>query len=86
MPVVPRLEHVDTVLTSWRAGRLGDALRKAEQLAELHKIPFYYHDFREGWQQGIDMSKDMGLYRQSYCGCIYSEQERYDKQFRKKNA
>ena len=57
---------------------------KAEQLAEQHKIPFYYHDFREGWQQGIDMSKEMGLYRQSYCGCIYSEQERYDKCFRKK--
>ena len=34
MPVVPQLKHVDTVLTSWRAGRLGDALRKAEQLAE----------------------------------------------------
>jgi predicted adenine nucleotide alpha hydrolase (AANH) superfamily ATPase len=48
-----------------------------------HKIPFYYHDFREGWQQGIDMSKEMGLYRQSYCGCIYSEQERYDKRFKK---
>jgi hypothetical protein len=25
----------------------------------------------------------MGLYRQPYCGCIYSEQERYDKKFRK---
>jgi len=59
---------------------------KAEELAEQHKIPFYYHDFREGWQQGIDMSKDMGLYRQSYCGCIYSEQERYDKRFRKKTV
>ena len=58
--------------------------QKAEQLAEQHKISFYYHDFREGWQQGIDMSKEMGLYRQSYCGCIYSEQERYDKRFRKK--
>lgn len=57
---------------------------KAEQLSEQHKIPFYYHDFRAGWQQGIDMSKEMGLYRQSYCGCIYSEQERYDKRFRKK--
>lgn len=56
---------------------------KAEQLAEKHKIPFYYNDFREGWQQGIDMSKELGLYRQSYCGCIYSEQERYDKRFRK---
>jgi predicted adenine nucleotide alpha hydrolase (AANH) superfamily ATPase len=59
---------------------------KAEQLAELHKIPFYYYDFRGGWQQGIDMSKEMGLYRQSYCGCIYSEQERYDRRFRKKKA
>ena len=59
---------------------------KAEKLAEVHKIPFYYQDFREGWQWGIDMSKEMGLYRQSYCGCIYSEQERYDKHFRKKNA
>jgi predicted adenine nucleotide alpha hydrolase (AANH) superfamily ATPase len=57
---------------------------KAEQLAEQHKIPFYYHDFRAGWQQGIDMSREMGLYRQSYCGCIYSEQERYDKRFRQK--
>ena len=59
---------------------------KAEQLAEQYKIPFYYHDFREGWQQGIEMSKEIGLYRQNYCGCIYSEQERYDKQFRKKKA
>jgi predicted adenine nucleotide alpha hydrolase (AANH) superfamily ATPase len=59
---------------------------KAEELAAQHKIPFYYHDFREGWQQGIDMSREMGLYRQSYCGCIYSEQERYDKRFKKKMA
>ena len=59
---------------------------KAEELSVQHNIPFYYHDFREGWQQGIDMSKEMGLYRQSYCGCIYSEQERYDKKFRKKKT
>ncbi len=59
---------------------------KAEELADEYKIPFYYHDFREGWQQGIDMSIEMGLYRQSYCGCIYSEQERYDKRFRKKKS
>lgn len=57
---------------------------KAEQLSKKHNIPFYYHDFREGWQQGIDMTREMSLYRQSYCGCIYSEQERYDKRFRKK--
>lgn len=52
---------------------------KGEQLAEKFGVSFYYDDFRTGWQEGIDRSRDMGLYRQPYCGCIYSEQERYDK-------
>lgn len=42
-------------------------------------VPFYYHDFRVGWKEGIEVSKKMGLYRQQYCGCIYSEKERYYK-------
>lgn len=61
-----------------------ELIRKtAENMAEKYNIPFYYRDFREGWQTGIDMAVDQGLYRQAYCGCIYSEQERYDKNFRK---
>jgi predicted adenine nucleotide alpha hydrolase (AANH) superfamily ATPase len=56
----------------------------AEQLAEEHGVAFYYQDFREGWQDGIDSTIAMGIYRQPYCGCIYSEQERYDKKMRKK--
>lgn len=40
-------------------------------------VPFYYRDFREGWTEGITESKRLGLYRQQYCGCIYSEKERY---------
>ncbi|WP_456385014.1 epoxyqueuosine reductase QueH [Desulfolithobacter sp.] len=58
--------------------------KKCEALAEKYGVLFYYEDFREGWQAGIDGSIDMGLYRQPYCGCIYSEQERYDKKLRKK--
>ncbi len=42
-------------------------------------IPFYYHDFRTGWSEGVETSKQLGLYRQQYCGCIYSEKERYFK-------
>ncbi len=57
---------------------------KCEALARKYDIKFYYHDFREGWQQGIDASIAMNLYRQPYCGCIYSEQERYDKKMRNK--
>ena len=40
-------------------------------------IPFYYEDFRKGVKTGVHISKSMGLYRQQYCGCIYSEKERY---------
>ncbi|HER62883.1 MAG TPA: epoxyqueuosine reductase QueH [Desulfobacteraceae bacterium] len=57
---------------------------KGEQLAEKFGVAFHYQDFRIGWRVGIDRSKEMGLYRQPYCGCIYSEQERYDKKLRKK--
>lgn len=57
---------------------------KGEKLAKEAGIAFYYEDFRDGWQEGIDRSIEMNIYRQPYCGCIYSEQERYDKKFRKK--
>jgi hypothetical protein len=40
-------------------------------------IPFLYRDFREGWKEGIEKSKQLNLYRQQYCGCIYSEKDRY---------
>ena len=42
-------------------------------------VPFYYQDFRSGWKEGVDTSKHLNLYRQQYCGCIYSEKERYYK-------
>ncbi|MDP2863184.1 MAG: epoxyqueuosine reductase QueH [Desulfobacterales bacterium] len=40
-------------------------------------IPFYYRDFRPGWKEGVNESKRLELYRQKYCGCIFSEKERY---------
>lgn len=40
---------------------------------------FLYHDFRVSWKQGIEKSKAWGIYRQQYCGCLYSEFERYSK-------
>lgn len=55
-----------------------------ERLAAEYGVDFYYRDFREGWQEGIEMSVALGLYRQPYCGCIYSEEERYDPARRRK--
>ena len=51
----------------------------AQEMASEHGVEFYYEDFRRGWREGIVESRAMGLYRQQYCGCIYSEKERYEK-------
>lgn len=50
-----------------------------EHIAREFEIPFFYNDFRTGWEEGVRQSKEMGLYRQKYCGCIYSEKERFYK-------
>jgi predicted adenine nucleotide alpha hydrolase (AANH) superfamily ATPase len=50
-----------------------------EHIARELEIPFFYNDFRAGWEEGVRQSKEMGLYRQKYCGCIYSEKERFYK-------
>ncbi len=51
--------------------------RYGEEFSRKYGIRFVYEDFRQGWREGIETSKAMGLYRQQYCGCIYSEKERY---------
>jgi predicted adenine nucleotide alpha hydrolase (AANH) superfamily ATPase len=48
-----------------------------ESVGKEHGVQFLYRDFRDGWKEGIEESKALGLYRQQYCGCIYSEKERY---------
>jgi len=45
-------------------------------------VQFVYRDFRPGYRAAVERSRELGLYRQKYCGCIYSEKERY---CRKKN-
>lgn len=52
---------------------------KGEEIARQHGLEFVYRDFRPYWQEGIDISKAWEIYRQQYCGCIFSENERYAK-------
>ena len=51
-----------------------------ESVGKSVGVPFLYQDYREGWKEGIECSKQMGLYRQHYCGCVYSEKERFFKE------
>ncbi len=55
----------------------------AQELAREYGIEFIYFDFREGFREGQQMAREAGLYMQKYCGCIYSEEDRYKKQIEK---
>lgn len=46
-------------------------------LGDKHGVSFYYEDFRPGYRKAAARSRELGMYRQQYCGCIYSEKERY---------
>lgn len=51
----------------------------AEEIAAKVGIPFYYEDYRNGYQEGVEVSKELEMYRQPYCGCVFSERDRYEK-------
>ncbi len=57
-----------------------DLLKTAcEAIAEKRQIPLVYRDWRTGWNEGVKRYRKLGLYRQKYCGCVYSEKERAKK-------
>ncbi len=45
------------------------------ELAEQYGVTYLYSDFkkREGYKRSCQLSATFGLYRQDYCGCIYSK-------------
>jgi epoxyqueuosine reductase len=48
-----------------------------EKIAEEVGIKFHYHDFRPFFREGQKLARELPLYMQKYCGCIFSEEERY---------
>lgn len=48
-----------------------------ENLSKNYEVKFLYSDFKKknGYQRSIELSKEYHLYRQDYCGCIYSKRD-----------
>ena len=55
-----------------------DLMREvAEQAAAAYGVAFLYRDFRPYFRAGQERARELGFYMQKYCGCIFSEEERY---------
>ncbi len=52
----------------------------AQQAAQTYGVEFLYRDFRPYFREGQEKARELGLYLQKYCGCVFSEEERYRKQ------
>ena len=84
-----RLEHTaayaaehgfDYFTTTLSISPLKDAVRLntiGGVMAVEHDIPYLFSDFkkREGYKRSIQLSARYGLYRQDYCGCVYSKRD-----------
>ena len=55
----------------------------AQKYALKYGVEFLYRDFRPNFREGTSKAREMGFYMQKYCGCIFSEEDRYQKQIKK---
>jgi predicted adenine nucleotide alpha hydrolase (AANH) superfamily ATPase len=46
-------------------------------LGAQYGLGFLYRDFRPLFRRGQEQARALGLYMQKYCGCVFSEEERY---------
>lgn len=75
---IQRMDYVTTTLTISPLKNAGKLNEIGERLAEEYGVCWLPSDFKKknGYQRSIELSKEYGLYRQDYCGCIYSKLER----------
>lgn len=50
-----------------------------EEIAKKYSLKPIYRDFRPGFRIGQNKARELELYMQKYCGCIFSEEDRYIK-------
>jgi predicted adenine nucleotide alpha hydrolase (AANH) superfamily ATPase len=53
------------------------ARRLGDEAAIEAGLTFLYRDFRDHWKESRKRTFELGVYRQKYCGCIFSERDRY---------
>ena len=61
-------------------------IKIAESAAEKYGVKFLYRDFRPLFREGQAKAREKQMYMQKYCGCIFSEEDRYLKTDRKEKA
>lgn len=70
-------DYFTTTLTISPLKNAGKLNEIGEELGEIYKVPHLPSDFKKknGYKRSVELSAEYGLYRQNYCGCVYSREE-----------
>ena len=76
-------ERIKEMFESYGSGLLdsvrfnGKLMEIGERLAKEYNIPYLPSDFKKknGYKRSIELSREYDLYRQNYCGCVFSRQQ-----------
>ena len=70
-------DYFCTTLTISPLKNAGLLNRVGEELSEIYRVPFLPSDFKKkgGYARSVELSREYGLYRQNYCGCVFSQRE-----------
>ena len=61
-----------------------EALKQVgKEIAEKYGLEFVYRDFRVGFREGQAKDRELGKKKKKYCGCVFSEEDRYSKQIKR---
>lgn len=76
-----RQHHLDYFTTTLSISPLKNAQKLneiGERLAGEYGVSFLCSDFKkkDGYKRSVELSKEYGMYRQDYCGCVFSKRER----------
>ena len=70
-------DHITTTLLVSPYQNHEAIIEAGKEIANYYGLTFLDRDFRVGFRKGQEKAKELGLYRQKYCGCIFSAEERY---------
>lgn len=78
--MIAKLKGFDYFTTTLTISPLKNSVKLNQiglQLEEELKISYLFSDFKkkEGYKRSIELSREYHLYRQNYCGCIYSQRD-----------
>lgn len=59
-----------------------------EELGQIYGVPYLLSDFKkkDGYKRSVELSKEYDMYRQNFCGCVYSMEEMKQRESKKKHG